>query len=89
MNKKELIEVVATEHEISKAEAERIVGTVFSTIAKAIKKEGEVSLFGFGSFKLKKRAARTGRNPQTGATVKIKASKTVGFKPASALKASL
>lgn len=89
MNKKDLIETVAATHEISKAEAERIVATVFATIAKGIKKEGEVSLFGFGSFKLKKRAARNGRNPQTGATVKIKASKTVGFKPASALKASL
>jgi DNA-binding protein HU-beta len=89
MNKKDLIEIVADTHEISKAEAERIVGTVFATIAKAIKKDGEVSLFGFGSFKLKKRAARMGRNPQTGATVKIKASKTVGFKPATALRAPL
>lgn len=89
MNKKDLIETVAATHEISKAEAERIVGTIFSSIAKGIKKDGEVALFGFGSFKLKKRAARNGRNPQTGATVKIKASKSVGFKPATALKASL
>lgn len=89
MNKKDLIAAVAAEHEMSGAAAERVVQSVLDTIAKAVKKEGKVALFGFGTFDLRKRPARKGRNPRTGEAVKIKASKTVGFKPAKALKDSL
>jgi DNA-binding protein HU-beta len=60
---------------------------VLDGIAAGSKKDGNVQLIGFGTFAVKARAARTGRNPQTGATIKIKASKTVGFKAGAALKA--
>jgi len=62
---------------------------VLSSIAKGIKKDGSVQLIGFGTFKVAKRAARTGRNPKTGEAMKIKASKSVRFTPSSTLKGSL
>jgi DNA-binding protein HU-beta len=65
------------------------VQAVFDTLAKAIKSNGRFSYPGFGTWNLKKRAARQGRNPRTGANIKIGASKTVGFKPAPSLKGSL
>ena len=75
MNKTELIDAVADEAEVSKAEAGRAVDAVISSITKALKKGDSVTLVGFGTFQVRKRAARTGRNPKTGDTIKIKASK--------------
>ena len=90
MNKQDLIEAILANKDAgleSKAAAGRAVDAVLDGIAAGIKKDGNVQLIGFGTFSVKSRAARTGRNPQTGATIKIKASKTVGFKAGAALKA--
>ena len=90
MNKQELIDAILANKEAgieSKAAAGRALDAVLDGIAAGIKKDGNVQLIGFGTFAVKSRAARTGRNPQTGATIKIKASKTVGFKAGAALKA--
>ena len=90
MNKQDLIEAILANKDAgleSKAAAGRAVDAVLDGIAAGIKKDGNVQLIGFGTFSVKTRAARTGRNPQTGATIKIKASKTVGFKAGAALKA--
>ena len=65
------------------------VDSLFATISKTIKKDGRFSYPGFGTWTVRQRKARMGRNPQTGAEIKIKASKTVGFKPAKELKADL
>jgi DNA-binding protein HU-beta len=91
MNKGELVEAVqkALGKDTSKRAAEDAVNTVLDAIAKGVKKDDVVQLIGFGTFKVKKRAARLGRNPKTGEALKIKASKTVGFTPSSTLKASL
>jgi DNA-binding protein HU-beta len=89
MNKGELIELVATELESSKADAGRAVEAVLECITKGVKKESKVALAGFGTFTKRKRAARTGINPITKAQMKIPASTTCGFKPAAALKESL
>ena len=89
MNKKQLVETVAKEMEKSKAEAERAVNAVIESVKKGVQKDGVVQLIGFGSFKVKKRKARKGRNPQTGKAIKIKASKTVSFRPGKALKERL
>ncbi len=89
MNKQGLIEAVAKELKCSKAEAGRNVSAVLGGIKKGIKKEKQVSLVGFGSFNVRKRKARAGRNPQTGEAIKIPASKTVSFKPGQALKNSV
>ena len=89
MNKGELIEEVLKSKDAvadSKAGAERILGAVLGAIGDGIKKDGTVQLIGFGTFKISSRAARTGRNPKTGAVIKIKASKTVTFKAGAALK---
>ncbi len=75
--------------DISKKAMESIIDCTIQTIAKDIKKSKRFSYPGFGTFTVRKRKARTGRNPQTGETLKIKASKTVGFKPAPTLKESL
>ena len=90
MNKQDLIDAILANKAAgfeSKAAAGRTVDAVLDGIAAGIKKDGNVQLIGFGTFSVKSRAARTGRNPQTGATIKIKASKTVGFKAGAALKA--
>ena len=86
MNKTELIDAVADEAEVSKAEAGRAVDAVISSITKALKKGDSVTLVGFGTFLQRHRGARTGKNPQTGEPVKIKASNTVAFKPGKSLK---
>ena len=86
MNKTELIDAVADEAEVSKAEAGRAVDAVISSITKALKKGDSVTLVGFGTFQVRKRAARTGRNPKTCDTIKIKASKNPAFKAGKALK---
>jgi DNA-binding protein HU-beta len=87
MNKGGLIEAVAKDLKISKAMSEKAVNSVLGTI-KAGTKRG-VNLIGFGSFGVGKRAARTGRNPQTGAALKIKACKVVRFKAGKAFKDSI
>lgn len=91
MNKAELIESVQKElgKDASKRAAEDAVAAVLASLAKGIKKDKKVQLIGFGTFSVKKRAARMGRNPKTGESMKIKASKSVGFKCSSNLKASL
>lgn len=89
MNRQSLIEQVATNTKETKAAAERSVTAVLEGIKFGLKKEKHVQLIGFGTFTVKNRKARTGRNPRTGEQIKIKASKTVGFKAGSDLKSSL
>ena len=85
MNKSELIEAVAKET-CTKAEAANAVNLVFDSIAKALKKGDSVTLVGFGTFLVRKRKARIGRNPQTGKEIKIAAKKVPAFKPGKELK---
>jgi len=87
MNRKELVEKVAAEHELSFAAADRIVRTVFDSIQTAVKKGEGFTLIGFGSFSSKKRAARTTRNPATGGTVKVPAKTVPTFKAGATFKA--
>ena len=86
MNKAELIDAVAEASDISKAAATRAVDAVIDNISGALKKDEQVTLVGFGTFTVRDRAARTGRNPQTGEAIQIKASRVPGFKPGKALK---
>lgn len=86
MNKGQLIEAVAAELETSKAQASRAVDAVVQSITNGIKRDESVTIVGFGSFAKKQRAARKVRNPATGLPMDIKATTTVGFKPAQALK---
>ncbi len=86
MNKADFIASVADAAELSKADAGRAVDAMVETITKALKKGDSVTLVGFGTFAIRKRAARTGRNPRTGQTIKIKASKNPAFKAGKALK---
>ena len=91
MNKAELIEAVqkALGPDATKRAAEDAVSAVLESIAKGVKKDKKVQIIGFGTFEVKKRAARMGRNPKTGEAMKIGASKSVGFKASAALKGSL
>ena len=89
MTKAELIDAVAKSADVSKADAERTVGAFFDIVAGAAKTGDKVAWPGFGSFSTGSRAARTGRNPQTGEPVKIKASKTMKFTASTTLKAAL
>lgn len=86
MNKSELIDAIASEADISKASAGRALDSMLSSVTGALSNGDSVSLVGFGTFSVKERAARTGRNPQTGATIQIKAAKVPGFKAGKALK---
>jgi DNA-binding protein HU-beta len=86
MNKTDLINAIADHAEISKADAGKAVDALFEVVGKALKKKDKVSLVGFGTFMVRERAARSGRNPKTGDTIKIKASKTPAFKAGKALK---
>jgi DNA-binding protein HU-beta len=86
MNKTELINAVADKADVSKADAGRAIDALFEVVGKALKKRDKVSLVGFGTFLVRERAARTGRNPKTGAPIKIKASKNPAFKAGKALK---
>jgi DNA-binding protein HU-beta len=86
MNKGDFVGHVADAAELSKADAARAVDAMIETISKALKKGDTVTLVGFGTFSVRKRAARQGRNPQTGDTIKIKASKNPAFKAGKALK---
>lgn len=86
MNKGELIESVANSADVSRAEATRAVDAVIDSVTQTLKSGGTVSIVGFGTFSVKKRAARTGRNPRTGETIQIAASNVPGFKAGKALK---
>ncbi|MDR3322965.1 MAG: HU family DNA-binding protein [Zoogloeaceae bacterium] len=86
MNKSELIDVVAAEAELSKAAAGRALDATIAAITKALKKGDSLTLVGFGAFYVGKRAARVGRNPHTGATLKIKAAKVPKFRAGKGLK---
>ncbi len=86
MNKSELVAAVAASAGISQAKAAQAVAALTDKIANAAARGESVSLIGFGTFSVRERSARTGKNPQTGATIQIAASKTVGFKPGKALK---
>jgi len=89
MNKAELIERVAKEMDSTKAECERYLSAFLGTIQKGLKKDKTVQLVGFGTFNVKKRKARKGRNPQTKEEIRIPASKTVTFKVGKTLKDSV
>jgi DNA-binding protein HU-beta len=91
MTKAELIEKIQAEKgaELSKKAVSEIVDAVFDEIARSIRKDKRFTYPGFGTFGLKKRKGRLGRNPQTGAEIKIAPSKTVGFKPSPEFKRSL
>ena len=86
MNKAELVDAVANAANLSKADAGRAVDAVVNSITNALKKGQQVSVVGFGTFSVKHRAARSGRNPRTGDTIKIAASNVPGFKAGKALK---
>jgi DNA-binding protein HU-beta len=89
VNKTELIDHIARQADISKAAAGRALEAVVGGIGSSLKKGKAVTLVGFGTFIVGKRAARTGRNPRTGASIKIKAAKVPKFRPGKALKDSL
>jgi DNA-binding protein HU-beta len=86
MNKSELIEAVAESADLSKASATRAVDAVLDSISGSLKSGDQVAIAGFGTFLVRERAARTGRNPQTGETINIAAAKVPSFKPGKALK---
>ena len=86
MNKGEFVEAIATAADLSKADAERALEAMVKVIKKTLKSGDTISLVGFGTFSVRKRAARTGRNPRTGEAIKIKASKVPGFKAGKGLK---
>jgi len=85
MNKAELIDAMANDANLSKADAKRALESLTGNVTKALKKGDKVALIGFGTFSISARAARTGRNPQTGATIQIKAKKVAKFKAGAAL----
>lgn len=89
MNKNDLVEMLAEEHDLTKTFAREVVDSVFQSITDAAQKGEEVSIFGFGRFRVAERAARKGRNPQTGEALKIAASKRLKFEQARAMKATL
>lgn len=89
MNKSELVDAVAESADLSKASAARAVDAMVDAITKTLKKGDSVALLGFGTFLVRERAARSGRNPRTGETIKISASKVPAFKPGKALKDAL
>jgi DNA-binding protein HU-beta len=86
MNKAELIDAVASAADLSKADAGRAVDGVMDSVTAALKRGEQVSVVGFGTFSVKHRAARAGRNPRTGETIQISASNVPGFKAGKALK---
>ncbi len=89
MNREELIDALADKTGSSKADADRTIGALIEIVTGALKKGDNVALVGFGTFEVRKRAARTGRNPATGETLKIKASKAPAFKAGATLKAAV
>ena len=89
MNKNDLIEFLAEEHEVTKTFARDLVDSVFQSITDAVQNGDEVAIFGFGKFKVVERQARKGRNPQTGEAIKIAASKNLKFESAKTMKDGL
>ncbi|HQW20528.1 MAG TPA: HU family DNA-binding protein [Rhodocyclaceae bacterium] len=89
MNKSELIEVAAKEADISKAAAGKALDAIVAAVTKAVSKGDSVTLIGFGTFSSSKRAARTGRNPQTGKELKIAATTVPKFKAGAGFKAAV
>ena len=89
VNKTELIEYIAGKSDLSKAASARALAAIIEAVKKTLKKGETVTLVGFGTFSASKRAARTGRNPRTGAPLKIKAAKVPRFKPGKGLKDAL
>lgn len=89
MNKTELVSAVSKKAEISKKDAVKVVDATFAAIEEALAKGEKVQLIGFGTFEVRERAARKGRNPQTGEEIEIPASKIPAFKPGKALKDSV
>lgn len=89
MNRKELIDALATKTESTKADAGRNIAALIDIITATLKKGDNIALVGFGTFEVRKRVARVGRNPKTGAELKIKASKQPAFKAGATLKAAV
>ena len=89
MNKAEFVAAVADASELTKADAERAIEAMFKVVKKTLKAGDSISLVGFGTFVVRKRAARTGRNPRTNEEIKIKTSKVPAFKAGKALKDAL
>ena len=89
MNRKELVEALAAKTESTKADAERAVAGLIDIISGTLKKGDSLTLVGFGTFEVRKRAARTGRNPKTGEELKIKAATVPAFKAGATLKATV
>jgi DNA-binding protein HU-beta len=89
MTKKELIEAIAAKTDSSKAEAERTVSALIEVISETLKKRDSLALPGFGTFEVRNRSERTGRNPKTGEELKIAAAKVPTFKPGATLKAAV
>ncbi|MDE0206652.1 MAG: HU family DNA-binding protein [Candidatus Tectomicrobia bacterium] len=89
MTKAEFIDQVADSGGLTKKDTEAVLEAVFATMSKAVREETRFSYPGFGTFTIRERAARSGRNPRTGETIAVKATRTVGFKAAPALKATL
>ncbi|HAF18038.1 MAG TPA: integration host factor subunit alpha [Peptococcaceae bacterium] len=89
MNKAELISAVAEKSELTKKDAEKAVNSMISVITEALAKGERVQLVGFGTFEVRERAARTGRNPQTGEEIQIAASRVPAFRAGKALKDSV
>lgn len=89
MNKSELVDKVAEKADLSKASAGRAVDAIVESVAESLQEGDSVTLIGFGTFSVRERAGRAGRNPRTGEVLEIQASKTVGFKPGKTLKERL
>ncbi len=91
MTKADLVEKVATQVNLTKKDTEVVIDTIFDSIAQALaaKSEGKVELRGFGSFRIRKRGSRLGRNPKTGAGAKISARLVVSFKPSNIMRARI
>ncbi len=89
MNKQTLIEEISKKSELSKSKIEETLNLTLESIKIVVKKHGKLQLVGFGTFAVKKRAARKGINPQTGKAIQIKASKTVGYKVSKEFKSRL
>ena len=89
MNRKELVEALAKKTDSTKADAERNIAALIDIITATLKRGDNIALVGFGTFEVRKRAARNGRTPSTGAAIKIKASKAPAFKAGATLKAAV
>lgn len=86
MNKTELVKAVATQAELTQKDAAKVVDALFNTISNTLAQEEKIQLIGFGTFEVRERSARKGRNPQTGEEIEIAASKVPAFKPGKELK---